>query len=159
MRVAKVKFALVTALMVVVDPGLSVPQTMFPCESVSSVLQEMREESESADPEAFVKFTRPVKVDVPETERLVIEVVVNVPWPMESIRVVPPVRRDAFTRFTLPFTVLVPSVDVPVTIRFEIVVDASDTVPMLVILIAEVEPTCRFMMSAAFALRAKFPPI
>jgi hypothetical protein len=59
---------------------------------------------------------------------------------------------------TFPVTVEVPSVEVPETIKFEIVVDASVTVPIFVMRIAEVDPTCTFRMSAVFAERMKLPP-
>ena len=76
--VAKVNVGPSSPLIVVVAPPASVPQTMFPCESVSRVLQETRDARERFVPEAFVKFTCPTNVELPETKRLVIVEVVSV---------------------------------------------------------------------------------
>ena len=108
--VAKVNVGPSSPLIVVVTPlpASSVPQIMLPAESVSSAVAQLDiPEIATREPEAFVKFTRPVSVEVPET------------------------------------------------MRFEMVVEASVTVPMFVIRIAEVEPTCKFMMSAVLAERMK----
>ena len=97
------------------------------------------------------------RVEVPDTERAVIVVVVNVPCPIESNLVVAPIISEPPpTTLILPVKVLVPSVEVPETMRLEMVVEASVTVPMFVIRIAEVEPTCKFIMSAVLAERMKF---